>query len=527
MKSLTLSPTTYLRPSDVEDVAFSRVEVFLSDEVYAQAQACSELLHEARQRGESIYGLTTGFGPLVEHEIYVSEENEGHNDNSEPRSHRLQKNLIYHLASGTGPCFSAPQARAIMFARLSTLSRGHSAVTPQALNLLVEWLNRGLAAAIPSLGSVGASGDLTPLAHMALAMMGEGEILVDGKAHQAREVLAKQGISHLFLNDRDGLALVNGTSATLGLSALAFCGASRVLARSVQLSALFADTLCAQEEAFDPLLGTLRPHRGQVEILERLRGSLQESQRIRQRDLPLPQAALGLFKNETAPLQDPYSIRCIPQMLGAVQDQLTFVSDVIHRELESVTDNPLFEPQEGRIIHGGNFFGQHLAMASDLLNQALITAAILAERQIARITDPRLSPFPAFLQPNDPGLQSGLMGAQVTASSLIARLRSRALPLAIQSVPTNGNNQDVNPMATLAALQSEETLERVFEILAILGITLVQASYLEEHRLNEPGYGRGNQALLEEFRSFSPPLLTDRPLSKEIQSLANYLAATR
>jgi tyrosine ammonia-lyase len=508
---LRLSPDTELTPAWVEAVAVNHTPVSLDSTATAAIEACARALDAARARRDVIYGLTTGFGPLAGHFIDGADAEE------------LQKNLVYHLASGTGDPLEPAHVRAMMVCRAAVLARGHSAVRRSTVELLLRWINEDVVAAVPRYGTVGASGDLTPMAHLVLAMTGEGEVLVEGQRLEAAAVLQRRQIPVLKLDDRDGLAIVNGTAAMTAMAALAHQRGRRALERAVGLGALFAECMGAFEEAFDPFLARVRPHPGQVRVTAMLTERLAGSARIRK------SAADGqhLFKASTGSHglpQDPYTLRCMPQMLGAVDDSLRHHGEVVTCELNSVTDNPIFDPATGRVVHGGNFFGQQVALVSDSFNQAMTVIAVLAERQLARLVDPALSPFPAFLQPHRPGLHSGLMGAQVTASSLVAHLRSLATPLAMQSMPTNGNNQDVNPMGTLAALRSHEILDRLFEILAILAIAVMQAHGLEQRRLgSSPSYSPQGDALARELATVIAPLEGDRSLSADISRMARHL----
>ncbi len=511
---LALSPDLQLTASMVEDVAVGDRSVALSDASKHAIDACHRTLDEARERGDLIYGLTTGFGPLADRTIDTGD------------IEALQTNLVYHLASGTGPPLSAPWARAMMLCRTVCLCRGHSAVRPETMRRLLQWLNTDLAAAVPRYGSVGASGDLTPLSHMALAMMGEGSILNDGRPVDALPVLRQRGIEPVELGDRDGLALVNGTSAMTALAALAQMRARRALRWGIDLAALYAECVGAHRQAFDALVDELRPHPGQRQVANRLRDHLDDSRRLTERPQGVQNPSNPRSAVDGLP-QDAYSLRCIPQMLGAVADAIDYHDNIVTTELNSVSDNPLFDPENSRAVHAGNFFGQHIALASDHLNQSMTVVAVLAERQIAALTDEKRSPFPAFLQPNNTGIQSGLMGAQVSASSLIAELRTTAQPLGNQSIPTNADNQDVNPMGTLAALRSHDILDRVFEVLSIHAIALRQAHYLATDDGGDGGFSSTSASLVEQLQQKVEPIVDDRPLAADIDTLRQWLDGRR
>ncbi|TXD34268.1 aromatic amino acid lyase [Lujinxingia vulgaris] len=493
---LKLGPDTWVRCEAIDEVACGGRMIAISVEAEDAIEGCHRLLEEEREKGALIYGLTTGFGPLANRQVELGE------------LERLQKNLVYHLASGVGEPFGEDVTRAMMACRAVCLARGRSAVRLETLQLLVRWLQDGLVPVVPRYGSVGASGDLTPLAHVALAMMGEGEVFEEGRAVAASSVLEKRGIQPLRLSDRDGLALVNGTSATTAMAALAQVRAQRALDWAVGLSAAFCDVLGGHAQAYDEVFGEVRPHPGQVRVAAALREALADSARVER----------GFGESRGLP-QDPYTLRCVPQMLGAVDDALGFHREVVEREINAVSDNPIFDVARGQVRHGGNFFGQHVAMASDLLNTQLVTMAVLAERQCARLMDEALSGLPAFLQWEDVGVQSGMMGAQVTASSLVAQMRGQMVALSVQSMPTNGNNQDVNPMATLAALRSLELVERLSEVLGILALGVAQAvRKIQAH--GQGGFAEATVRRVERVLEVASTIEADRPLYGDIRAIA-------
>lgn len=459
-------------------------------------------------RGDVIYGVTTGFGPLAT--THLPPE----------RAAELQRNLLYHLATGVGPWLSREQTRAMMVARAASLSRGYSAVRPEVVGLLCACLERGVTPAVPSMGTVGASGDLTPLAHVALALTGEGEVWGEGGPVPASVALAAAGLEPLELGEKEGLALVNGTAAMTGVAALNGYAMRGVLAWAMRLSAAFAEVSRARVDGWDALFDRARPHPGQREVRARLGELLAGSTRARRGRLERVDGEVALGR---ALVQPVYSTRCVPQLLGAAWDAWAWHDEVVERELASVTDNPLVDVEAGEVRHGGNFFGQHVAFAADALNNAAVQVAVLVERQVARVTDARVSGLPPFLTGGVPGLSSGLMGAQVTASALIGELRARAVPASIQSVPTNGGNQDVVPMGTTAATRGAWSIERVWEVLAIGAIAAAQAIELEGPG---EGFGPAARALHAEVREVSGPLGSDRPLSGEVRALARRLQSS-
>ena len=516
---IELGPQAALTTRDVEQIARRRRSVTLSQAGREAMARSHQLLDELIAQGARVYGVTTGYGPLATSHVVPE------------RAATLQRNLVYHLATGVGPALQPAQARAVALARASSLSRGASALRPEVLERVLTALNRGLAPVIPALGSVGASGDLTPLAHLALALMGQGACWHGHDQRPSAEALAALDIEPLELRDREGLALVNGTSAMTGLAALNDVALGRALALAVPMTVLYAELLGGRLEAWDGRLGQVRPHPGQRRAHRALGAAAAGSARL---IAPAPATiaregadAEGVIPGQPL-LQDPYTIRCAPQLLGAMWDVLDFHRQVVERELNAVTDNPIFDAQAGQAVHGGNFYGQHVSFVADALTNAAIKLMVWSERKIARLCDTtRNGELPPFLQARGAGLRSGLMGAQVTASALVAEARSRAQPASIQSVPTNADNQDVVSMGTIAAWRCAQIIERLWDVLAIEAIALAQGLELCGG-LTDPdasGFAPGSVALAQRVRQHVDFLDEDRPLSPDIQALAQVLAA--
>lgn len=456
-----------------------------------------------------VYGITTGFGPLANRRVAAAE------------GETLQQNLVHHLASGVGPPLGWAEARAVMLARLMSLLQGWSGASPEAVALLVAVLSSDLAPKLPSRGTVGASGDLTPLAHMVLCLQGRGDFLDrTGAEISGPEALARLGRDPLSLVRRDGLALVNGTSAMTGLAVLSSREAQRALSWAVALSAGMMEVMRGHAEAWAPEFARARPHPGQAWAADALRARLDGATEV-QRD-PIargcPDAPVTGIAAEAG--QDAYTLRCAPQVIGAVADSLAWHDRVTGTELNAATDNPIF-PQEGDVpaLHGGNFMGQHVGLVSDALCNALVVLAGLAERQVARLTDERLNGgLPAFLHRGTPGLNSGFMGAQVTATAILAEMRARLGPVSGLSISTNGANQDVVSLGTIAARGVRQALPDLFRLQAILAMAVAQARDIRG--LPETAWSRSLVAVCTFVRSVHPPLETDRPLGGEIEALA-------
>lgn len=519
---VTLDGTAVIPLEVIDRVAHGKVAVVISPAGFDRMTGACRVLDRLKAENRLIYGVTTGFGPLAR--SYVDES----------LSQSLQENLVYHLASGVGRFLSPPQARAVTMARLVTLVRGHSAARAEVARLLADVLNKGLAPAIPEKGTVGASGDLTPLSHLALALMGEGAFLDEqGQPVPARAALSDAGLEPLTLKDKDGLALVNGISATAGIAALNGVAVRRLARLALAMGLGYTELLGGHRSAWHPLIGSLRPHSGQKQAHELLWAWSMDSGRLQPVDAMPPRhgetlSVARVIQDQPLP-QDPYSMRCLPQLVGAVFDMVDFHDRIIETDLNAVSDNPLIFPDSDgsseetpMVLHGGNFFGQHGAFVGDTLTNATITLASLFERQIARITDPELNgSLPAFLQARETGLHSGFMGAQVTASALLAELRAKSVPASIQSISTNGNNQDVVPLGTIAARRAREALEDTHRVAAILLLCLAQAADLTS---GDTGAGRDmsqkTRNLVAAVRERASFLESDRPLSMDIETVA-------
>ncbi|MFA8442728.1 histidine ammonia-lyase [Yoonia sp.] len=489
-------------------------------EIHPEALVRCTAAHDRLQRviaeDRHVYGLTTGFGSLANRLV------------DKASGAILQQNLVHHLASGVGPSMSWENARAMVFARLMSILQGASGASSSAINALITVINSQLAPVVPSQGTVGASGDLTPLAHMVLCFQGRGDF-TDENGHLigGQQALAQLGLPAIDLAHRDGLALVNGTSAMTGIAVLNADRAERAVAWSITLTAALAEVQNARTEAWHAAFGVLRPHARQAETARLLRAALHGSERVARGHLAdriLTDIARG---TEQRAGQDAYSLRCAPQVIGAVWDMLDWHNQVVTTELNAVTDNPIFPDQEGEgalVLHGGNFMGQHIGLASDALANGIDVLAGLAERQIARLTDETLNRgLPAFLHLGAPGLNSGFMGAQVTATALLAEMRT-GTAASVQSISTNGANQDVVSMGTIAARQVQHKLDMLAQVQAILALCVAQAMDILAEDNTQLAFSTSALRLLNYVRDYSAPLIQDRPLGQDITALAKAFA---
>ncbi|MCX6082791.1 MAG: histidine ammonia-lyase [Chloroflexi bacterium] len=432
----------------VLEVAYQRSPVKLTDDALNKVERAARAVQDLLTRGEIVYGVTTGFGAFKDRII------------SPDQVETLQRNIIISHAVGTGDNFDIPTTRAIMLIRANTLARGHSGIRASTLQFLLEMLNRGVHPCIPEKGSLGASGDLAPLAHMALVMIGEGEAIFGYQQEiiPGREALRLAGLEPVTLAAKEGLALTNGTSVMCAVGALTVNRAERLsrtadVAGCLSLEALHGTTL-----AFDERIHAIRPHPRQIECAANLRSILAGSQFTRQHD--------------PTNVQDAYTLRCIPQVHGAIRDAIAYARWVIEIELNAVTDNPLifFDDDTGEvtIISGGNFHGEPIAIAMDYLAIALTELGNISERRIMRLTDGSSNShvLPPFLT-KDGGLNSGFMITQYTAAALATENKILAHPASVDTIPTSANVEDHVSMGNTACLKARLILDNIEHILAI------------------------------------------------------------
>jgi histidine ammonia-lyase len=477
-----------LKPSDLEDAA--RPLVFsLSPASRGLVSRCAQFVNEHLAAGNPIYGMSTGFGPLVAFKASADGQEQG-------------MGLLNHLRSGQGEVLSPAVARAMLLARAWSLAQGHSGVSIEVMDALSAVLAVPFAPAVPEWGSVGASGDLAPLAHAAGALCGEGEAFLGNERLAAEVALQRVGVRPLRLQGRDALGLVNGTALTAAAAALAVTSARRAVSLALELTALMVETLGADVGFASPALLALSGHPGGHRVALRLETLLH-----------------GAKTRGARALQEPYSIRCVPQLVGAVEETVEHAEQVITADLNGVSDNPVFFPDAGTVVHGGNFFGQQVAFVADALNLALTQLANLADRQMDLLLDPNRNGGLNLLLSAKPGAQSGLAGVNLAATSIVAAMRRYATPASAQSLPTNGHNQDVVPFGTQAALEALRQSERLSLVQASLALALRQAAYLGAP---VPSSAAG-VSLLGQLSVWVAPVDPDRPLAEDVRRLSHAL----
>ncbi len=480
---------TPLGITDVVDVARRGRAVRLDDTARRQVERARQFVEEIVARGRTVYGVTTGFGKLATVRIAPADVQQ------------LQRNLIRSHAVGVGEPFGTEVVRAMLLLRAQSLAHGHSGVRPALLELLVGMLNEGIHPVIPSQGSVGASGDLAPLAHMALTLIGEGHAEYHGAVLPSADALAAAELEPLVLEAKEGLALINGTQAMTAIGALVLHDATQLVVAADIAAAMSLEALKGSRMPFDPRVASLREHPGQAETAANVFAISDKS--------PIHASHADCDK-----VQDAYSLRCVPQVHGASRDALRHAAETVTREINAVTDNPLLFPGDDTVISAGNFHGQPVALVMDYAKIAIAELANISERRVEHMLDPAVSGLPAFLATQG-GLNSGLMISQYTAASLVSENKVLAHPASVDSIPTSANQEDHVSMGTISARQCAMILENVRWVIAIEVLNATQA--LDFHRPLEPGPGVTAAAKL--VRSVVPPLDADRIMTGDIAAV--------
>jgi histidine ammonia-lyase len=447
--------------------------------------------------GEAIYGVTTGFGRLATIPVDPAD------------AVMLQINLVRSHAAGTGEPLPVPVVRATSVLRANSLCAGHSGVKPETLELILAMLERGVTPVVPSQGSVGASGDLAPLAHMTLTLIGEGEALYDGERLPSTVAFERAGLRPIELSAKEGLALVNGTQVMTAIATLGILRAERLAAAADVIGALSLEVYLGSDRVFDRRLNDLRPHPGQERVAANLRALLAGSEIVQSHA-------------ECGRVQDPYSFRCIPVVHGAVRDSLVHVRRVTEIEANSVTDNPLVFPEDGEFISGGNFHGEPVALAIDFLKVAVAELASIAERRLYLLLNAEDRGLPLFLA-NRLGLESGLMIVQYTAAALVNENKGYAWPSSVDSIPTSAGQEDHVSMGMTSANNLPRVLDNVEGALACELLAALAATDLRRPLRS----GRGTQAAYEAAREAIPPWTQDRSPAPDIAAARKLIASQR
>lgn len=478
--------------NDIRDVAARNRSVNLTDEALGRVNKARALVDRVAAGDAASYGINTGFGTLAEVRI----------DKKDLQT--LQRNLIVSHAAGVGHPLSIPEARALLLLRCNVLAKGFSGVRASTLRLGLEMLNRGVTPVVPERGSVGASGDLAPLAHLALVLIGEGEAFFDGVRMPGRDALRKAGLEPVVLEAKEGLTLVNGTQAMCAVGVPSLLAAEELAELFDLAGAITIEGMLGSHHPFIAAVHAVRPHPGHGTVAEHMRSLLKGS-------------AIVDSHKDCAKVQDPYSMRCIPQVHGAAREGLSFTRRILEVEVNAGTDNPLVFADTEEIISAGNFHGQPISLALDVLAMSLTQLASISERRVEQMVNPALSGLPPFLARNS-GLNSGFMIAQVTAAALVAESRILCHPASVDSIPSSAGREDHVSMGMTAALKARQVVEHVRHVLAIELLVASQALDFREPAKMAPG--RGVAAAHQLIRSRVSHMDVDRELHKDITAVA-------
>lgn len=478
---------------DLIAIARRGAKVRLTEEAKERIRSARQLIDKWVVEERVVYGITTGFGALSDKTI------------SKKDTRVLQENILMSHAAGVGEILDEESVRAVMALRIKDLARGHSGIRLKTVQLLIDLLNQGVCPLIPKKGSVGASGDLAPLAHLSLVLMGLGEATYGGQKMTGAEALKRCGVEPLQLEAGEGLALVNGTQMTTATGGLALFDALR-LAKMADIAACMSlEVLMGSRTEFDPRIHQVRPHPGQAAAADNMTRITQNSEIISSH-------------KDCSRIQDAYTLRCSPQVHGASKDALAYVKKVVETEMNSSTNNPLIFPESEEFLLGGNFHGQPLALAFDFLCMAVSELSNISERRIERLVNPQLSGLPAFLV-GDGGINSGLMIAQYTAASLVSENKVLSHPACVDSIPTSANKEDHVPMTPISVRKCYEIVRNSECVIAIELLCGAQALDL----LTNMKPGEGTLVAYRLIREAIPHLERDRILSKDIGIMVELL----
>lgn len=498
---------TFLNLKDFYEVVFHNQKVELSNEIIKGVEESFEFL-KSFSENKVIYGVNTGFGPMAQYRI------------KETDRVQLQYNLIRSHASGIGNPLSDVFVKSTVLARLHTLSLGCSGVHPSVIQLMKELINRDITPLIFEHGGVGASGDLVQLAHLALVLIGEGEVFYKGERKPTRDVFKAENLHPINVEIREGLALMNGTSVMTGIGIVNAFRSRQLLDWMLKASCAINEIVNAYDDHLSEGLNSVKKHDGQQEVALRMRNYLTDSKRIRKREEHLYNGKNDeeVFKDK---VQEYYSLRCVPQILGPVLDTLQNAEKVLENEINSANDNPIVDVKNKQVYHGGNFHGDYVALEMDKLKIVVTKLTMLAERQLNYLMNSKLNEIlPPFVNLGVLGFNFGMQGVQFTATSTTAENQTLSNPMYIHSIPNNNDNQDVVSMGTNAAVMTAKVIENAFEVLSIELITIVQAI---DALGNKEEYSTATIKMFEDLRTLIPVFKEDMAMYPYIQKVKTHL----
>jgi histidine ammonia-lyase len=499
--------------AQIEQYAINKEEFLLADDVLSNVSRSFEFLTEF-SKDKIIYGINTGFGPMAQYRIESDKLN------------HLQYNLIRSHSSGIGRPLDETYARSVMVARLNSFLQGNSGISTGVIQQLVLFLNKGIVPEIFEHGSVGASGDLVQLSHLALNLIGEGYVYEKGVRQKTADVLTKHGIAPLKMELRDGLGLINGTSCMTGIAAVNLIYAQRLVQWAIAASSMLNEIMEAFDDSFSTELNAVKHHKGQQYVAAQMRDFLAGSEMIRSRE--------ELFKDDKAlqtreferKIQEYYSIRCVPQIIGPIVDTINYAQEVVENELNSTNDNPIVRPDENNVFHGGNFHGDYISLEMDKVKIVLTKLSMLMERQLNFLMNSKLNgKFPPFLNAGTWGLNFGFQGIQFTATSTTAESQALSTSVYIHSIPNNNDNQDIVSMGTNSAVLAKQVLENSYQVMSIHIMAICQAVDLlepdEKERLSAK-----TKSIYAQIRTKASFIQEDVPPSESITEVFKLIKET-
>lgn len=489
-------------------VIFEGEPISVDDEIIATAQKSFDFLKEF-SKNKVIYGVNTGFGPMAQYKIKDSE------------TIQLQYNLIRSHASGTGNPISAKYVKAAMLARLNTLSLGNSGVHISVIETMTYLINKNIIPLIYEHGGVGASGDLVQLAHLALVLIGEGEVFYKGVRRATKEVFELENIKPIQVELREGLGLINGTSVMTGIGVVNTIYTRRLLEWMIACSSAINEIMEAYDDHLSEALNMTKKHKGQREIARSMRSHLKDSTLTRKREHHLYTDTNGGVHVFEEKVQEYYSIRCVPQILGPILDTLNDVERILIEEVNSANDNPIVDVAKKNVYHGGNFHGDYVSLEMDKLKIVVTKMSMLAERQLNYLLNSKLNDIlPPFVNLGTLGLNFGMQGVQFTATSTTAENQMLSNPMYVHSIPNNNDNQDIVSMGTNAALITKKVIENAYEVVAIEMITVVQAI---EYLKVQDKVSSKTKNMYDAVRKIVPPFKEDVVMYPYVNEVKNYI----
>lgn len=499
----------YLSLADFVAIVFKKSDVELSKGVLNRVEESFNFL-EKFSKNKVIYGVNTGFGPMAQYRI-----------KDEDRL-QLQYNLIRSHSSGTGKPLSPVCVKSAMLARLNTLSLGNSGVHPSVIHLMKEFINRDITPLIFEHGGVGASGDLVQLAHLALTLIGEGEVFYKGERRSTKEVFEIENLQPITVAIREGLALMNGTSVMTGIGIVNIHNAEKLLDWAIKCSCAINEIVQAYDDHLSAELNNTKHHFGQQEVARKMRENLEDSKLVRKRadHLYTGENTEDVFKEK---VQEYYSLRCVPQILGPVLDTIKNTALVLENEINSANDNPIVDVKNQHVYHGGNFHGDYISLEMDKLKLVVTKLTMLAERQLNYLLNSKINELlPPFVNLGTLGFNFGMQGVQFTATSTTAECQTLSTSMYIHSIPNNNDNQDIVSMGTNAAVITGKVIENAFEVLAIELITIVQAIDALEQK---EAVSSVTRKIYDEVRAIIPTFNQDQVMYPFVQKVKEYLMA--